>query len=84
MQEDLDNLLDESIRKRMKFSSASSTVMALVEQEKEVGQQPGAQTDKKAGRISESKDDWKMLIMISCKNVNIVPGCTKEVISNSS
>ena len=37
MQEDLDNLLDESIRNRMKFSSTSNTVTALVEQEKEVG-----------------------------------------------
>lgn len=47
MQGDLDNLLDESIRKRTKFSSTSGTVTTLLEQEKEVGQQPGAQTDKR-------------------------------------
>lgn len=37
MQEDLDNLLDESIRNRMKFSTTSNTVMAMVKQETEVG-----------------------------------------------
>lgn len=37
MQGDLDNLLDESIRKRPKFSSTSNTVTTLVEQEKKVG-----------------------------------------------
>lgn len=47
MQEDLDNLLDESMRNRLKFSSTSNTVTTLVEQEKEIGQQPEAQTDKK-------------------------------------
>lgn len=42
--EGLDNFLGERMRNRMKFNT-SKPVMALVEQEKEVGQQPEGQTD---------------------------------------